>query len=118
MSFSYSWQLTKVYRTVPEGIITQTFWRCTAVDEDGKTAIMDGGTVFDQYAVKNNEPEPLTGKRPAFIEDPSDEEILSWIIEVHTNENRLSALEALFKVKLYGDADDLTSPPPDREEDE
>lgn len=118
MSFTYSWELTKVHRLVPEGIITQTFWRCTATDDDGNTATIDGSTVFDQYAVKNNEPEPLTGNRPAFIEDPSDEEILSWIIEVHTNENRLSALEALFKVELYGDEDDLTSPPPDREEDE
>lgn len=114
--FTYSWCLTKVHRTVPDGIITQTFWQCTATDQNGMTATLDGSTVFDQFAVRNNEPEPLTGTRPDFIDDPSDEEILSWIVEAHSNENRLMALEALFKVELYGDEDDFTYPPPTRDD--
>ena len=71
----------------------------------------DCATVFDQYAVRNNEPDPLTGVRPEFVEDPSDEEILNWIIQVHADEKRLLGLQRFAKIKLYGDENDAKSPP-------
>lgn len=111
MSWSYSWNLLKVYRTVPDGIITQTFWECAVTDENNNTALLEGATVFDQYAVRNNEPDPLTGVRPPFVEDPSDEEILNWIIQVHADEKRLLGLQRFAKIKLYGDENDAKSPP-------
>tara|TARA_B100001287_G_C22591070_1_gene485653 strand:+ start:453 stop:860 length:408 start_codon:yes stop_codon:yes gene_type:complete len=116
MALTYTWNY--INREIAEygGIIRTVFWECTGTDDDGKQATIRGSTVFDVAAVILQEPEGLTGTRPTFVEEPTDAQCIQWIIDVHNaEESRLSALEAMLKKELYGDADDAASPPPVRD---
>lgn len=116
MALTYTWNY--VNREVAEygGIIRTVFWECTGTDDDGNQATISGSTVFDVVAVILQEPEGLIGSRPTFVEEPTDAQCIQWIIDVHNaEESRLSALEAMLKKELYGDADDSVSAPPARD---
>ena len=118
MSLTYTWKYLNREVSEVGGIIRTIVWECTGTDDDGKQAKIAGSTVFDVSAVLSGEPEGLTGTRPTFVQTPTDEQCIQWIIDVHNaEESRLLALEAMLKRELYGDADDITSPPPDTEGD-
>ena len=67
MSLSYTWEFVSANEGLLVGIIHTVTWRCTATDDDGNTATIDGSTVFDDVAVLQNQPEPLTGTRLLFL---------------------------------------------------
>jgi|11BtaG_2_1085332.scaffolds.fasta_scaffold62576_1 hypothetical protein len=116
MALTYTW--TYVGREIAEvgGIVRAVTWQCTGTDTDGNSATINGSTVFDVAAVLLNQPEGLTGERPAFIEAPTDTQCLQWVIDTHNAEqSRLLALEAMLKKELYGDSDDSISPQPTRD---
>ena len=115
MSLSYTWEFVSANEGLLVGIIHTVTWRCTATDDDGNTATIDGSTVFDDVAVLQNQPEPLTGTRSAFLENPTGAQCLQWVIDAHNAADfRLSALEAMLKKELYGDSDDEAYPQPAR----
>lgn len=112
MSLTYSWEFTGREEAEVGGIVRTVTWRCTGTDSDGNSATLDGSTLFDVASVLLNEIEPLTGQRPAFVEDPSDEQCLQWVIDVHNAADfRLDALQKMLEVKLYGDSHDEVYPP-------
>jgi len=112
MSLSYTWEfLNKEVATIANAVRSVT-WICTATDLEGNSASIKSSTVFDVAAAIFGGVEPLTNERSEFIEQPTDQDCLQWVINVHKEESRALALEALFKKELYGDEDDLISPPP------
>ena len=116
MALTYTWNY--INREVSEvgGVIRTVFWECTGTDDDGNQATIAGSTVFDVVAVVLGEPEGLTGTRPSFVETPTDEQCIQWIIDVHNaEESRLPALEAMLKKELYGDSDNSVSTQPARD---
>jgi hypothetical protein len=112
MALTYTW--TYVDREVAEvgGIVRAVTWQCTGTDTDGNSETIDGSTVFDVAAVLLDQPEGLTGQRPAFIETPTNEQCLQWIVDVHNAADfRLEALQKMLEIKLYGDPHDEVYPP-------
>ena len=112
MSFTYEWSIRDKRVTIG-GIVTHVDWSCTATDEAGERYTLAGTTIFDVMAVLNNQPEPLTGTRPEFIpiEELTDEQVVAWMRDIHSEESRAAALEALISVNMYGDPDDEVYPP-------
>lgn len=77
MARTYKWGLTSLRKADTDeltGVIVQTHWTCTGVDDDGVEGTFNGATPFKAEDV---DPDNFTA-----YEDLTEEQVLGWIKDI------------------------------------
>ncbi len=77
VSTSYTWALKSIKKSDVnglQGVVLQTYWTCTGVDENGNDGVFSGATPFSMADVSPNDFIPY--------EDLTEADVLGWIQDV------------------------------------